>query len=113
MSALPVRGIDAAQHILSIPNPDDRPITLHDLHLILFLAECTVRRQHGLRLISDTFINTLGYPYASTVCEILGPNTNIDRYHPNVPRVPPPLVVEKNWHTKNPIKSNCVVELNP
>lgn len=81
MSALPVRGIDAAQHILSIPNPDGNPITLHDLHLILFIAECTVRRQHGIRLTSDTFINQLGYPYASSVCEILGPNDDIDRYH--------------------------------
>lgn len=81
MSTLPVRGIDAAQHILSVPNPNGNPITLHDLHLILFLTECTVRRQHGIRLTSDIFINTLGYPYASSVCEILGPNDDIDRYH--------------------------------
>ena len=79
MSPHPLRGIDAAQYIVSALNPKHDAIRLHDLHLILFIAECTVRRLYGLRLLNDTFINSHGYPYASTVCEVLGPNGNISR----------------------------------
>ena len=75
----PLRGIDAAQYILSTLNSKHDAITLHDLHLMLFITECEVRRMYGLRFLSDTFINNNSYPYASTICEVLGPNSNISR----------------------------------